>query len=58
MKLITQSIKTKHRSEMIDVTDRVAKAVRDAGVADGVAIVYVPHTTPCVAQLPPDIASA
>lgn len=45
---ITQSIRTRHRSEMIDVTDRVQKAVAEAGVKDGIAIVYIPHTTAAV----------
>jgi secondary thiamine-phosphate synthase enzyme len=43
--MITQSIKTRQRSEMIDVTDRVQQAVRDRGVNDGVVIVFIPHTT-------------
>ena len=46
--LITQSIKTRHRSEMIDVTDRVQKALHVQGVKDGIAIVYIPHTTAAV----------
>jgi hypothetical protein len=37
---------------MLDVTDRVQRAVRDAQVIEGYAIVYVPHTTACVAKLP------
>ncbi|MDB5301956.1 MAG: hypothetical protein JWO87_3619 [Phycisphaerales bacterium] len=43
--LISQTVKTRSRSEMIDVTDRVRQAVAEAGVRDGMAIVYVPHTT-------------
>jgi secondary thiamine-phosphate synthase enzyme len=43
--MITQSIKTRQRNEMIDVTDRVQQAVRDRGVNDGVVIVFIPHTT-------------
>jgi secondary thiamine-phosphate synthase enzyme len=33
---------------MIDVTDRVQKAVNEKGVQDGVVVVYVPHTTAAV----------
>jgi secondary thiamine-phosphate synthase enzyme len=43
--MITQSIKTRQRNEMIDVTDRVQQAVRDRGVNDGIVIVIIPHTT-------------
>ena len=31
-----------------DITDSVAKAVRESGVRDGVACVYSPHTTCCI----------
>lgn len=30
---------------MIEITDRVRQAVRDAQVSDGSVVVYVPHTT-------------
>jgi secondary thiamine-phosphate synthase enzyme len=43
--LISQTVKTQSRSEMIDVTDRVRQAVAQAGVRDGMVIVYIPHTT-------------
>src|SRR5688500_2031193 len=43
--LITENVKTRTRNEMIDVTDRVAEAVRDHSVRDGFVIIYVPHTT-------------
>ncbi|MFA9479485.1 secondary thiamine-phosphate synthase enzyme YjbQ [Phycisphaerales bacterium AB-hyl4] len=39
------SVKTHQRDEMLDVTDHVREAVRDAGVRDGQALAYVPHTT-------------
>ena len=48
MVLITQSVRTTHRSEMIDVTDRVRKAVTSQGVQSGMVIIYVPHTTAAV----------
>jgi secondary thiamine-phosphate synthase enzyme len=38
-------VRSRSRSEMIDVTGEVAAAVRESGVEDGVATVYVPHTT-------------
>ena len=46
-----ETIPTSSRSEMIDVTDRVRRAAAAALVTDGYAIVYVPHTTACVAKL-------
>lgn len=39
------SIQTSQRSEMIDVTDRVRQIVRAQNVLDGMAMVYIPHTT-------------
>lgn len=43
--IATESLRTRNRSEMIDVTDRVRQLIRQQGVLDGMAIVYVPHTT-------------
>jgi len=44
-KLATETVHTSKRSEMIDVTDRVAAIVSKLGVKEGMAIVSVPHTT-------------
>ena len=41
----TFNVRTSSRDEMLDITPRVAEAVREAGVAGGQATVYVPHTT-------------
>jgi secondary thiamine-phosphate synthase enzyme len=41
-------IKTSSRNCTVDITDKVVRAVRDSGVKEGVAIVYVPHTTAAV----------
>ncbi|MDP9321724.1 MAG: secondary thiamine-phosphate synthase enzyme YjbQ [Chloroflexota bacterium] len=38
-------IETRHKSETIDITDRVAKKVNEAGIKDGVCVVTVAHTT-------------
>jgi secondary thiamine-phosphate synthase enzyme len=43
--MTTIEVRTHHRNELLDVTDRVARVVRDAGVQRGAAMVYVPHTT-------------
>ena len=32
----------------VDITGRVQKAVRDSGVSEGTALVFVPHTTAAV----------
>ena len=46
--LVTLAVRTTARNELVDVTGRVGDAVRQGGVADGMAIVYVPHTTAAV----------
>ena len=46
--LKTLTVRTSSRNEMIDVTDRIAELVRQQKVADGMVIVYVPHTTAAV----------
>ena len=38
-------VRSRRRDEMIDITAPVAEAVRKSQVADGVATVFVPHTT-------------
>lgn len=38
-------VKTSNRCQMIDITSQVADVVRESGIKDGLAIVYVPHTT-------------
>ena len=42
------AVRTSQRNEMLDVTDRVARLVRSQNVLEGMAIVYVPHTTAAV----------
>ncbi len=46
--LVTENVKTSQRNEIVDVTGRVLKIVREIGLRDGMAIVYVPHTTVAV----------
>ncbi len=41
----TIDVRTGSRDEMVDITAEVASAVGESGVADGMATVYVPHTT-------------
>ena len=46
--LITERLKTRQRSDIVDVTDAVRKLVRQRNIRDGMAICYVPHTTAAV----------
>ena len=55
----TLSVKTSSRVEMVDITAQVANAIRDEGVQDGLAVVFVPHTTAGVTineNADPDVA--
>ncbi len=46
--MITFEVSTSRREEMIDITERVAGAVRDSDRGSGICVVYVPHTTAAV----------
>jgi secondary thiamine-phosphate synthase enzyme len=46
--LVSEKVKTKQRSEIIDVTDAVRRLVKQHNVRDGMVICYVPHTTAAV----------
>jgi secondary thiamine-phosphate synthase enzyme len=39
------SIRTSAQECMIEITDEVARVVRESGVTSGTALLYVPHTT-------------
>lgn len=41
----TIDVSTRSRMEFVEVTSQVNKVVSQSGVRDGVAVVYVPHTT-------------
>ena len=45
----TLSVKTERRTQLIDVTAQVQKAVSASNVADGICYLYVPHTTAAIA---------
>jgi len=38
-------IKTKARNELVDITQQVEKVVEEAGIAEGICVVVIPHTT-------------
>ena len=42
------SVKTKSRTELIDITSQIAEQVKKSGVTDGLCMLYVPHTTGAV----------
>ena len=46
--MVTISIKTRSKEEIIDITSQVRKAVEDSGVADGVCHIFTPHTTAAI----------
>ena len=41
----TLIVKTERRTQLVDVTALVQKAVASSGVAQGICYLYVPHTT-------------
>ena len=41
----TISVRTRERSEMVNITAGVRAIVKKSGVADGICYLYVPHTT-------------
>jgi secondary thiamine-phosphate synthase enzyme len=42
------SIKTSTKTELIDITSKIAKWVKESGVSEGLCMLYVPHTTAAV----------
>ncbi|MFQ6127507.1 MAG: secondary thiamine-phosphate synthase enzyme YjbQ [Thermoplasmata archaeon] len=41
----TIEIRTSSRTELVDITAKVHKVVKDSGIRDGICLVYTPHTT-------------
>jgi len=46
--LRTEQVTTRSRNEIVDITPAVARIVADSGVADGICVIFVPHTTAAV----------
>ncbi len=44
----TLIVKTDRRTQLVDVTAQVQKAVASSGVAKGICYLYVPHTTAAI----------
>jgi len=56
----TFAVRTRQRSEMVDITREVAEIVRRSGVERGHCVVFVPHTTTGVTineHADPDVAA-
>lgn len=49
MALFTETVSTRRRGEVVDITPQVRAAVKRSGVQAGIAVVFVPHTTAAVA---------
>jgi secondary thiamine-phosphate synthase enzyme len=45
MTWMTFDVRTTRRSQLVDITQRVAESVDKSGVADGLCHVFIPHTT-------------
>jgi secondary thiamine-phosphate synthase enzyme len=42
------SIKTRERTELVDITTKVNQLIQKSGIEQGLCMVYVPHTTAAV----------
>ncbi len=42
------SVKTRSRTELVDITGEVRSAIRAEGIEDGLCVVYCPHTTAAI----------
>jgi secondary thiamine-phosphate synthase enzyme len=46
--MVTLSVRSHDRVEMIDITEELQRALVASGIRDGLCLVYVPHTTAAV----------
>ena len=46
--MIKLNIRTSARTELLDITSAIQRAVDDSGIQSGVATVFIPHTTAAV----------
>jgi secondary thiamine-phosphate synthase enzyme len=42
------NVRSSQRSEFIDITEKINKVIKEAGIVSGICYVYVPHTTAAV----------
>src|ERR1035437_6784108 len=60
MNFFTDTLSTKERSQILDITPRVEAMIKKANVRSGLCVVYVPHTTAAVTineNADPDVKS-
>ena len=53
-------VKTRRRTEFVNITGEVQRALQSLGVSEGLVVVYVPHTTAAVTineSADPDVAT-
>ena len=41
----TLHVKTKRRTQLLDITNEVARLIHGSGISNGICFLYVPHTT-------------
>jgi secondary thiamine-phosphate synthase enzyme len=42
------NVKSRERTEFIDITDKIQEVLKEAGISSGVCNIFVPHTTAAV----------
>jgi secondary thiamine-phosphate synthase enzyme len=48
MTMVQFEVRTRKRSEMVEITNRVREAIGASGVKEGLCVVYCPHTTAAI----------
>jgi secondary thiamine-phosphate synthase enzyme len=48
MPIQSEIVETSSRVQMVDVTERVQKLIRQSSVMDGLVIIHIPHTTAAI----------
>jgi len=43
--MLTLKIKSHSREELVEITDQVAQKLTESGIAEGIVVLYVQHTT-------------
>lgn len=43
--MLTLTIKTSSRIQFVDITSEIKRIIKDNGLTEGLALIYVPHTT-------------
>ena len=46
--MTTFSVQTKSHEELVDITPQIQKALQESGIADGICVIYTPHTTAAI----------